>query len=130
MITSTKAHTFRLSQEQGRTLLTAQEYPWSVLQVVPSTAETFADVIAKCKSRGFVAVHDTDKTFCVIHLASGNHDGKHPEHYVEFNQDNYKQRLADLKDCMAQAAAWYYANVVAQGIPRYTASEKSGAHVL
>ncbi len=130
MITSKTVYTFKLSQEQGHTLLTAQESPWSVLQVVPATPETFDEVLAKCKTHGFVAIHDTDKTFCIIHLASGNHDGKHPEHYVEFNQANYKQRLDELKDCMAQAAAWYYANVVAQGTPCYTPSEKFQAHTV
>ena len=34
MKTSRTIHSFLLSQQKGQTLLTAQEYPWSVLQVI------------------------------------------------------------------------------------------------
>lgn len=112
MTTSNKVHTFLLSEQKGAILLTAQEYPWSVLQVVPATPDNFEQVVAKLKKRGFVAVHDTDRTFCIIHLASGNHDGKHPEKHINITQNNYEQFLEDLKDVMAQAAVWYKINIL------------------
>ena len=51
MITSKTVHSFQLSQQQGHTLLTAQEYPWSVLQVVPTTPADFESTMAILKER-------------------------------------------------------------------------------
>ena len=112
MKTSRKIHSFLLSEQEGQALLTAQEYPWSVLQVIPTTPDNFDRTVAKLKERGMVAHHDTDRTFCIIHLTSGDHDGKHPERHFAITQDNYKQIIEDLKDTMAQAAVWYKTNIV------------------
>lgn len=112
MIKSKTVDSFQLSQQQGHTLLTAQEYPWSVLQVVPTTPADFESTMAILKERGMVAHHDTDRTFCIIHLTSGDHDGQHPERHITITQDNHMQIINDLKDTMAQAAVWYKTNVV------------------
>lgn len=112
MITSKTVHSFQLSQQQGHTLLTSQEYPWSVLQVVPTTPADFESTMAILKERGMVAHHDIDRTFCIIHLTSGDHDGQHPERHITITQDNHMQIINDLKDTMAQAAVWYKTNVV------------------
>lgn len=112
MITSKTVHFFQLSQQEEHTLLTAQEYPWSVLQVVPTTPADFESTMAILKERGMVAHHDTDRTFCIIHLTSGDHDGQHPERHITITQDNHMQIINDLKDTMAQAAVWYKTNVV------------------
>lgn len=112
MIASRTIHSFLLSQQEGQTLLTAQEYPWSVLQVIPTTPESFDRTVAALKQRGMVAHHDTDRTFCIIHLTSGDHDGKHPERYIAITQDNHMQIIEDLKDTMAQAAVWYKTNII------------------
>ena len=112
MITSMTVHSFQLSQQEGHTLLTAQEYPWSVLQVVPTTPAEFESTMAILKERGMVAHHDTDRTFFIIHLTSGYHDGQHPERHITITQDNHMQIIKDLKDTMAQAAVWYKTNVV------------------
>lgn len=113
MYTSKNVYSFELSREQGHTVLTAREYPWSVLQVVPATPDTFDEVLAKCQARGGnVAVHDTDRTFCVIHLCSGDQDGKYPDRHIEIDGRTSARRYLDaLKDCMAQAAVWYHTNV-------------------
>ena len=105
-------HSFLLSEQEGQTLLTAQEYPWSVLQVIPTTPANFDRTVAALKERGMVACHDTDRTFCIIHLASGDHDGQHPERHIAVTQDNHKQIVEDLKDTMAQAVAWYKTNII------------------
>lgn len=112
MKTSKTIHSFLLSEQEGQTLLTAQERPWSVLQVIPTTPADFDRTVAALKERGMVAHHDTDRTFCIIHLASGDHDGKHPERHIAITQDNYKQVIEDLKDTMAQAAVWYQTNII------------------
>lgn len=112
MITSKTVHSFQLSQQEGHTLLSAQEYPWSVLQVVPTTPAEFESTMTILKERGMVAHHDTDRIFFIIHLTSGDHDGQHPERYITITQDNHMQIINDLKDTMAQAAVWYKTNVV------------------
>ena len=112
MKTSKTIHSFLLSQQEGHTLLTAQEYPWSVLQVIPTTPADFARTVAALKERGMVSHHDTDRTFCIIHLVSGDHDGKHPERHIVITQDNYKYIIEDLEDTMAQAVVWYETNII------------------
>ena len=112
MKTSRIIHSFLLSEQEGQTILTAQEYPWSVLQVIPTTQADFDRTVAALKERGMVAHHDTDRTFCIIHLASGDHDGQHPERHISVTQDNHMQIVEDLKDTMAQAAAWYKTNII------------------
>ena len=111
MITSKKVHSFLLSEQEGNILLTAKDYPWCVLQVIPTTPDNFEQVVAKLEERGMVATHDFDRTFCIIHLASGDHDGKNPERFIHLNQNNYEQFLDDLQDAMAQAAVWYKTNI-------------------
>lgn len=112
MRTSKTIHSFLLSEQKGHTLLTAQEYPWSVLQVIPTTPADFDRTVAVLEQRGFVAHHDIDRTFCIIHLTSGDHDGQHPERYITITQNNYMQFIEALKDTMAQAAVWYECNVI------------------
>lgn len=111
---SKNVYSFTLSIEQGYTILTAGEYPWTVLQVVPATPDTFDDVVEKCETQGFVAIHNTDRTFCIIQLSSGDQGGKYPERHIEIcGQESARRYLDGVKDSMAQAAVWYYTNVVA-----------------
>lgn len=112
MKTSSTIHSFLLSEQEGQTLLTAQEYPWSVLQVIPTTPADFDRTVAVLEQRGFVAHHDTDRTFCIIHLTSGDHDGQHPERHFSITQNNHMQIIEELKNVMAQAAVWYESNVI------------------
>lgn len=112
METSKTIHSFLLSEQEGQTLLTAQEYPWSVLQVIPTTPADFDRTVAALKQRGMEAHHDTDRTFCIIHLASGDHDGQHSERHITITQNNHMQIIEDLKDTMAQAAVWYETNII------------------
>ena len=112
MKASKTIHSFLLSQQEGQTLLTAQERPWSVLQVIPTTPADFDRTVAALRERGMVACHETDRTFCIIHLASGDHDGQHPERHIAVTQGNYKQIIDDLKDTMAQAVVWYKTNII------------------
>lgn len=112
METSKKIHAFRVSEREGQVLLTAQEYPWSVLQVIPTTPADFARTVEICKRQGYVAHHETDRTFCIIHLSSGDTDGQHPERRITITQANYKEYLQELRDTMGQAAVWYKTNII------------------
>ena len=112
MKASKTSHSFLLTKQEWQTILMAQEYPWSVLQVIPTTPADFDRTVAALKERGMVEYHDTDRTFCIIHLASGDHDGQHPERHIAVTQDNHKQIVEDLKDTMAQAVAWYKRNII------------------
>ena len=112
MKTSKTIHSFLLSEQEGHTLLTAQERSWSVLRVILTTPADFDRTVAALKQRGMVAHHDTDRTFCIIHLASGDYDGQHPERHIAVTQNNHMQIIEELKDTMAQAAAWYKTNII------------------
>lgn len=110
MTTSNTVHTFILSEREGQPIISAQEYPWSILQVVPTTPQDFDRTIQAIESKrgGFIAHHDTDRTFLIIHLGSGNCDDNHPERHIHLTEENSQQVLDDVRDTMAQAAAWYH----------------------
>lgn len=99
--------------DKGHIALTAQQWPWSVLQVVQATPDTFDSVVEKCNARGgIVAKHDTDRTFCIIHLTSGDMGGKYPKHHIDIDGLEAAEKFFEvLKDCMVQAAVWYHVNV-------------------
>ena len=116
MIGSKTVYTFDLSTDsRGHIALTSRLWPWCVLQVVPTTPATFDDVTAKLRAGGeLVAHHDTDRTFCIIHLCSGDQGGKYPNRHIEISDGPTARSFLDaLKDCMAQAAVWYYTNIIA-----------------
>lgn len=115
---SKTVYAFRLrTTDGGQVLLTAQAWPWCVLQVVPVAPAHFAAAIEKLRRHGFVAHHDTARTFAIIHLASGNYDGLHPERHITISSHHDASQYLDaLKDVMAQAAVWYYTNVIAKPI--------------
>lgn len=110
---SSVIYNFTISQQQGKILLTAQEYPWSVLQVVTFDPKYFEWGVEVCKSHGMVATHDKDRSFCIIHLCSGDQNGKYPDRHINTDTpaaiDKY---LEALKDAMAQAVVWYYTNII------------------
>ena len=80
--------------------------------MIPTTLADFDRTVAVLEQRGFVAHHDIDRTFCIIHLTSGDHDGQHPERHIAITQNNYMQFIEELKNVMAQAAVWYESNVI------------------
>ena len=81
--------------------------------MIPTTPADFERTVAALKQRGMVAHHDTDRSFCIIHLCSGDQDGKYPVRHIEVDGHTTARRYLDaLKDCMAQAAVWYYTNII------------------
>lgn len=49
MITSKHIYTYEMEEREGHTLLTAQQWPWCVLQVVPTTPENFKAAVAQSR---------------------------------------------------------------------------------
>lgn len=110
---SSVIYNFIISQQQGKILLTAQEYPFSVLQVVTFEPRYFDKVVELCKRRGLVATHDKDRSFCIIHLCSGDQNGKYPDKHINTDTpEEVSKYLEALKDAMAQAAVWYFTNII------------------
>lgn len=114
MHTSKTVYSYEIEHQNGHTVITAQQWPWAVLQVVPTTSATFDAIVAQCKEReGFVATHGTDRTFCIIQLSSGDQGGKYPDRHVDiFGQETARKYLDAVQDQMAQAATWYYTNII------------------
>lgn len=115
MITSKHIYTYEIEELEGHIILTAQQWPWCVLQVVPTTSENFKAVVEQCKARaGFVATHGRDRSFCIVQIASGDQRGRYPERHIEIcGQDSARKYIDAAKDQMAQGAVWYYTNVIA-----------------
>lgn len=111
---SKTVYSFEMARQSGVILLTAKQWPWSVLQVVTTSPDDFEATLGKCEARGgFVATHDHDRTFCIIHLCSGDQSGRYPDRKVITNSQESARRYLDaLRDVMAQAAVWYYTNVI------------------
>lgn len=111
-------YSFTIDNQEGHTVITAQQWPWSVFQVVPCTPATFDKTVETCKKEcGAVATHGTNRTFVIINLTSGDQGGKYPErHIVIDGQSSARHYLDILYDQMAQAASWYYSNILNCGI--------------
>lgn len=116
MIASKHIYSYEMEVREGQTLLTAQQWPWCVLQVVPTTPENFKEVVEQCEAReGFVATHGTDRSFCIVQVASGDQKGRYPERHLEIcGQETARKYLDAVKDQMVQAVVWYYTNVIAR----------------
>mgnify|MGYP006956016496 CR=1 FL=1 len=116
MIESKTVYAFDLlsTDSRGHIAITSRQWPWCVLQVVTTTLKTFDAITANLLARGeMVAHHDTDRTFCIIHLCSGDQGGKYPEKHVDISDGPTARKfISALKDCMAQAAVWYYTNII------------------
>lgn len=111
MIVSKTVYQFEPRVVREKLLLFTRSWPWSVLQIVPTTPDSYEEVVARCRKRGMVGLHDTDRTFCVIRTAGGDLGGKRPECKVDvFTQPDADRLLAAIADELAQAAVWFHAN--------------------
>ena len=111
MTTSETIYQFEPRVVREKLLLFTRSWPWSVLQIVPTTPDSYEEVVARCRKRGMVGLHGTDRTFCVIRTAGGDLGGKRPECNVEvFTQPDADRLLAAIADELAQAAVWFHAN--------------------
>lgn len=113
MRASKTAYTFRLLPYSGATLLEAQEWPWTVAQIVPVTPADRAEVLAALrKTHGVIVEHDRVKSFYVVHSCSGDQGGRYPERHVTITQNNYHDFYNAMCDVLVQASVWYVANVI------------------
>ena len=113
MFASKTIHAFKIQKVDNYIVLEAQEYPWTRCQVVHTTPENREQVLAELEKRyAPIAEHDTDKSFYVFQIGGGDYDGKHPERFVEVNQNNYEQVCEAIEDTVAQAAVWYKVNII------------------
>ena len=111
MTASKTVYQFEPRVVREKLLLFTRSWPWSVLQIVPTTSESYDEVVARCRKRGMVGLHDTDRTFCVIRTAGGDLGDKRPEYKVDvFTQPYADRQLAAIADELAQAAVWFHAN--------------------
>ncbi|MCC8114012.1 MAG: hypothetical protein LIP03_08490 [Bacteroidales bacterium] len=91
-------------ERDGKTfhLLTALEHPWLNVQIIPFPESEHDEAIAKIQEQptiGWVIEHPTRRDFAVIH-AGGS--GK-----LHFTQANVEELLADMKQCLHNAALWW-----------------------
>ncbi len=117
MVTSKTVYTYKIMQRDGVTLLEAQQWPWTVVQIVPVPDGGLDSVLAKLEAgmAGPVVQHDHDKSFVVIMICAGDQGGKYPERHLELTQDNHMEHYNAILDTMAQAAVWYKTNVIDAG---------------
>ncbi len=102
--------TFIISQVQGEhghsfPLLTANEYPWANIQIVPTPSHQRDMVLDALRRRGgHICFASGREDFCAIQAGGG-----HPDHpTIEITAQNYREVAQALNDCM-QAAADYWA---------------------
>ena len=84
-------------------LLTAQEFPWSVLQVVPTPVEKHDAIIENLKATHWIGKVNSRKDFIILHSGSGGEGEKH----INITQENHEEISFLIQDCMRQAAAWW-----------------------
>lgn len=102
-------YTFTVSEakgEHGHTfpLLTANEYPWMNIQIVP-TPESQRDMILDVLRRrgGAVAQVPGRQDFVAIQAGGGT-----PEHpTIEITAQNYRQVSVILRECLKAGAEWW-----------------------
>lgn len=82
-------------------LLTAQEFPWSVLQVVPTPVEKHDAIIEHLKATHWISKVNGRKDFIILHAGSGGEGKKN----INITPDNQEEIDFLIQDCMRQAAA-------------------------
>lgn len=84
-------------------LLTAQEYPWLNIQIIPFPEAEHDDAIAKLNAAptiGWVIEYPSRRDFAVIHAGGATH-------HLNITQANHEQVAADMQQCMRNAAKWW-----------------------
>lgn len=102
-------YTYTVSEakgEHGHTfpLLTANEYPWMNIQIVP-TPEGQRDMILDVLRRRGGAVAQVPGRQDFVAIQAGGGTKEHPT--IEITAENYRQVAAILKDCLEQGAQWW-----------------------
>lgn len=92
-------------EREGQTfhILTANEYPWINVQIIPFPEEKHDETIATLNAQptiGWVIEHPGRRDFAVIHVG-GN------KVHLHITQANHEQVAADMQECMRNAARFW-----------------------
>lgn len=82
------------------TILEGEDYPYMNIQIVSTPADIREKIIETLRRDHTVVVVDGRKDFVAIQAGGG----KKP---IDINQQNHKEVMAALMDCLSYAAAWW-----------------------
>lgn len=82
------------------TILEGEDYPYMNIQIVSTPADAREKIIETLRRDHTVAVVDGRKDFVAIQAGGGKKS-------IDINQQNYKEVMAALMDCLSYAAAWW-----------------------
>ena len=82
------------------TILEGEDYPYMNIQIVSTPADIREKIIETLRRDHTVVVVDGHTDFVTIQAGGG----KKP---IEINQQNHKEVMAALMDCLSYAAAWW-----------------------
>lgn len=82
------------------TILEGEDYPYMNIQIVSTPADAREKIIETLRRDHTVAVVDGRKDFVAIQAGGGKKS-------IDINQQNYKEVIASLMDCLSYAAAWW-----------------------
>ena len=102
-------YTYTVSEakgEHGHTfpLLTANEYPWMNIQIVP-TPEGQRDMILDVLRRRGGAVAQVPGRQDFVAIQAGGGTKEHPT--IEITAENYRQVSVILRECLKAGAEWW-----------------------
>ena len=82
------------------TILEGEDYPYMNIQIVSTPADAREKIIETLRRTHVVAVVEGRNDFVAIQAGGG----KKP---IDINQQNHKEVMAALMDCLCYAAAWW-----------------------
>lgn len=82
------------------TILEGEDYPYMNIQIVSTPADAREKMIETLRRTHVVAVVEGRNDFVAIQAGGG----KKP---IDINQQNHKEVMAALMDCLSYAAAWW-----------------------
>lgn len=82
------------------TILEGEDYPYMNIQIVSTPADAREKIIETLRRTHVVAVVEGRNDFVAIQAGGGKKS-------IDINQQNYKEVIASLMDCLSYAAAWW-----------------------
>lgn len=82
------------------TILEGEDYPYMNIQIVSTPADIREKIIETLRRDHTVAVVEGRNDFVAIQAGGGKKS-------IDINQQNYKEVIASLMDCLSYAAAWW-----------------------
>ena len=82
------------------TILEGEDYPYMNIQIVSTPADAREKIIETLRRDHTVAVVEGRNDFVAIQAGGGKKS-------IDINQQNYKEVMDSLMDCLSYAAAWW-----------------------